>query len=89
MPHIPELQYECFTCEQYFTRTSALADGVPIEYAMEYCTKECLDSFYATLQAGAAESVALKLDTSESTSGNAKDAVFNLAQKYNLRLSKE
>ena len=89
MANISEPQYECFSCERYFTRASALADGVPLDYAAEYCTKDCLDSFTAMLEAGAAESKAAKLDEPESASGNAKDAVFNLAQKYNLKLTKD
>ena len=58
MPHIPEPQYECFTCEQYFTRTSALMDGVPVEYATEYCTRACQQQFTEQLEAGAAMSKA-------------------------------
>ena len=89
MANIIEPQYECFSCERYFTRTSALDDGVPANYSSEYCSKDCLDSFTAILEAGAAESKAAKLDEPESVAGHAKDAVFNLAQKYNLKLTKD
>ena len=87
MPHIPEPQYECFTCEQYFTRTSALMDGVPAEYATEYCTRACQQQFTEQLEAGAAMSKAEELDALQRPATSTA-TLTGIAQKYGLKLAK-
>ena len=88
MAKITEPQYECFSCEQYFTRASALADGVPLEFATEYCTLACQRQLTEQLEAGAAMSKAEGLNALQRPA-NSTAILTGIAQKYNLKLSKD
>ena len=88
MAKITEPQYECFSCEQYFTRASALADGVPLDYATEYCTLACQQQLTEQLEAGAAMSKAEGLNELQRYA-NSVATLTGIAQKYNLKLTKE
>jgi hypothetical protein len=87
MPHIPEPQYECFTCEHYFTRTSALMDGVPAEYATEYCTRACQQQFTEQLEAGAQASKDAGLDELQRAAASTT-SLTGIAVRYGLKLGK-
>jgi hypothetical protein len=85
MPNIPEPQYECFACEQYFLRSVAIADGVPSEYCAEYCSKECYETFYAALSERAADAQSSGLVDSEGIAlGSNKDVVNKVIQGLKL-----
>jgi len=76
MANIPEPQYECFACENYFLRAASLTDGVPSEYCTEYCSTKCYAEFYAALteRAGDARSAGL-VDSEGIALGSNKDVV--------------
>ena len=76
---------ECFVCEKFYNTDAATADGVPEEYAEQYCSTFCFNTGEASLAAGALLSEKKNLDRS-SEATDVKEAAASIIGRYGLKV---